>query len=111
MVKIEILMQHVLIKNYLNRAHTYLESFDASNEANKKLDLCSVIADGQVKLINKYLKSKKQYASRFEEMALENEYIYTLGQLGKTKNKTAINMHLKKVPSVIKSKYKFDLIK
>ena len=61
-------------------------------------------------LIKKYLEGKK-YASIFEQVALENEYIYMLGQLGKTKDKQTIDKQLENVDSVLKDKYKFGLVK
>jgi hypothetical protein len=109
-VKIEILMYYILAKNYFNRANHFLESFDYKNDANAKLEQCTAATDKEMDLIKKYLEGKK-YASIFEQVALENEYIYMLGQLGKSKNKNVIDKQLQNVDTVLKDKYKFGLVK
>lgn len=109
-VKIEILLYFILAKNYFNRANHLLESFDYANEANKKLELCSEAVENQMNLIEQYLGSKTKFSSTFEEMGLQNEYIYAVGQLGKTKNKPVIDRRLTHVSDVLKDQYKFDLV-
>jgi len=70
-------MYFILAKNYFNRANSLIESFDYKNEANAKLDQCTVATDTEMNLIKKYLERKK-YASIYEQIELENAYIYTL---------------------------------
>lgn len=108
--KIEILMYFILAKNYFNRANHLMENFDYKNDANAKLDLCTSAIDKEMNLIKKYL-ARKKYASIYEQVELENAYIYTLGQLGKTQNKTAIDKQLKNANTILKDKYKFGLVK
>jgi hypothetical protein len=109
-VKIEILLYFILAKNYFNRANSLMENFDYKNEANEKLDQSTSATDKEMDLIKKYLERKK-YASIYEQIELENAYIYTLWQLGKTQNKKTITKQLKNVDEIIKDKYKFDLVK
>ena len=109
-VKIEILMYFILAKNYFNRANFLIESFDYKNEANAKLDQCTAATDKEMDLIKKYLE-KKKYGSLYEQVELENAYIYSLWQLWKTQNKKTINKQLKKVDVILKDKYKFGLVK
>jgi hypothetical protein len=79
-VKIEILMYFILAKNYFNQANSLLENFDYKNEANEKLAQCTAAIDKEMNLVKKYLERKK-FKSSFEQIDLENEYIYILGQL------------------------------
>lgn len=110
MVKVEILMYFVLAKNYFDRANHYLENFDYTNEANKKLALCTEAVEKQMTLIEQYLEKKTSFSSQFEEMELQNEYIYAIGQLGKTKNKEVVDKRLANVSAILKDEYKFDLV-
>jgi len=109
-VKIEILMYFILAKNYFNRANSLIESFDYKNEANAKIDLSTAATDKEMDLIKRYLE-KKTYASLYEQVELENAYIYSLGQLGKTQNKETIDKQMKNVDEILKDKYKFGLVK
>jgi len=109
-VKIEILMYFILAKNYFNRANSLIENFDYKNEANAKIDLSTAATDKEMDLITKYLE-KKTYASLYEQVELENAYIYTLGQLGKTQNKEIVGKQMKNVDTILKDQYKFDLVK
>ena len=81
MVKIEILMYFIRTKNYLNRANHYIENFDYTNEANKKLELCTISVNKQISLIETYLDHKTDFSSHFEEIQLQKEYVYSIGQL------------------------------
>lgn len=109
-VKIEILMYFILAKNYFNWANSLIENFDYKNEANAKLEQCTTAMDKEMDLVQKYLE-KKKYASLHEQIELENAYIYMLWQLGKTQNKTTIEKQMGNADSILKDKYKFDLVK
>lgn len=73
-------MYFILAKNYFNQANSLLENFDYKNEANEKLAQCTAAIDKEMNLVKKYLERKK-FKSSFEQIDLENEYIYILGQL------------------------------
>jgi len=103
-------MYFILAKNYFNRANSLIESFDYKNEANAKIDLSTAATDKEMDLIKRYLE-KKTYASLYEQVELENAYIYSLGQLGKTQNKETIDKQMKNVDEILKDKYKFGLVK
>lgn len=109
-VKIEILMYFILAKNYFNRANSLIENFDYKNDANSKLDQSTAAIDTQMNLIKKYLE-KKKYASIYEQVELENAYIYTLWQLSKTQDKKTIDKQMKNIDTILKDKYKFGLVK
>lgn len=108
--KIEVLMYFVLSKIYFERSNSLLGDFDYKNQANEKLEKCSVAIDSQIKIMQKYIKDN-QFDEISEYIQIENSYLNAMSKLSKTGDTKILKDQLKKIDKITKSKYKHDMVK
>lgn len=94
---IEILMYDSIAKLYYQRSEQSLSDFDFKNQVNTLLEKAASFMSKQLDLIKKHIK-KKEFTTIWEELQLQAEYIYQLGELSKTWNNKVIQSYIKKLP-------------
>jgi hypothetical protein len=80
---IEILMYDSIARLYYDWSQDVLSNFDYANQANTLLEKAASYMTQQLNLIKKHLK-KAEFTTIGEELKLQAEYIYQLGELSKT---------------------------
>jgi hypothetical protein len=76
-------MYDSIAKLYYQRSEQSLSDFDFKNQVNSLLEKAASYMSKQLDLIKKHIK-KKEFTTIGEELQLQAEYIYQLGELSKT---------------------------